>query len=150
MDDFFDELGHEAIMPWGEVYHGKKIKQKFRRLRETLTRDQYLDEVRAYMRKNIIQFDLNALIESDVILFWHPRDVKTAGSFGEITLAYYLREWTKKDYKIWVITDERKDELSYWVTGCSDKIFKTFEDFEDWFKNKYNNKKEEKSKIRSD
>lgn len=146
MDDFLDELGHEAIMPWGEVYHGKKIKMKFKRLRLTATRDDYFDEVREYMKTNIIKFDLDALIASDAILFWHPRDIKTAGSFGEVTLAHYLRAWTGKNYQIWVVSDYHKDELSYWVIGCSDKIFKSIEDFEDWFKKKYGEKKEEKSK----
>ena len=148
MDDFLDEHGHEAVMPWGEVYHGKKIKMKFKRLRVDLERDKYFDEVRKYMKENIVKYDLDALISSDAVLFWHPRDVKTAGSFGEITLAHYLREWTGRKYQIWVVSDYHKDELSYWVIGCSDKVFKTMEDFEDWFLKKYdlNNKEKKEDK----
>jgi len=134
-------MGHEAIMPWELAHQERKIKSRFERICKNHSRDDFLDEVRAFMRQNIIKFDISKLVESDAILMWYPRDVKTAGSLGEITLAYYLKEYGGKDYKIWIITDYRKNELSYWVIGCSDKIFQTFDDFEAWFEKKYKIKK---------
>jgi len=151
MDDFFERMGHEAIMPWELAHQERKIKTRFERICKNSKRDDFLDEVRKFMRSNIIKFDIEKLVNCDAILFWHPRDVKTAGSFGEVTLAYYFREYLGKEFKIWVITDYRKNELSYWTVGCSDKVFQSFEDFEEYFEKKYKVKDEEvKEEIKKD
>lgn len=150
MDDFFDETGHEAIMPWELAHQERKIKTRFEKICKNSKRDDFLDEVRKFMRNNIIRFDLNKLQECDAILFFHPRDIKTAGSYGEISIAYYLREWVKKDYQIWVITDYRKNELSYWTIGVSDKVFKSFDDFEEWFLKKYDHSNKQNKENKED
>lgn len=151
MSDFLEELGHSAEMPWGEVYHTKWMKEEFRKWSRTMEKVKWIEKVRNYVRKNILRYDINALLKSEGLIFYLPKETRIAGSFGEATLAYYIKRWTSsKNYKgkkIFVITDERLEDLSYWVIGCSDEIFFGFEEFKSYFKKNFNRKLRRRKRI---
>lgn len=148
MIQFLESLGHEGLMPWGEMYHSTWIKGEYKTWAKTMKEDEYLARVRKHMRKNVIHFDLNQLLDSDGLICSFPKDVITAGSHGEITLAYYLKKWESNGKKKWfdgkkifVITDIPTNELPYWLIGCSDRIFTNKGDFEKYFKESFNRKR---------
>ena len=41
-----EKLGHEAIFPWGEIFHGKKGKAVFSDWVKVMSHDDYLGRVR--------------------------------------------------------------------------------------------------------
>lgn len=148
--EFLEEYGHEALLPWGEIYHGKKGKMVFLNWAKELSPKVYFAKVRKYMRRHVIKWDLKAVEACDGIIFWLPKGIKTVGSYGEITLIYYFiyhkkySKWKGKQKKIFVITDIPIEELSYWLIGCSDKIFKNFKKFKKYFKENFNQKRKRK------
>lgn len=150
MSNFLDELGHAAEFPWGEVYHGKEMKGIFSLWLKKMKVDDWLARVRKYMRAQVIRYDINALLKSDGIIFYLPKGTKTVGSYGEQTLAYFLKKWKGKRFqgkKIFVIVENEPKELSYWLIGCSDRVFFKMEDFKEYFKKHFNrNSKKRKRK----
>ena len=145
--EFLEECGHEALFPWGEIYHGKKGKAVFTEWATTMPLDDYLGRVRKYMRRYVIKWDLKAVEASDGIIFWLPKNVKTVGSYGELTTIYFLAihkklaKWKGSHKKIFVITTIPLGNLSNWMIGCSDRIFFNWKDFREYFIKHFNNKK---------
>jgi len=154
MSDFLHELGHNAEFPWGEVYHSKWMRGEFKRDLKKMKREDWLKKVRRYMRAQVIRFDLQTLLKSDGIIFYIPKGTRTVGSYGEQTLAYYLKVWEpdKKGKKfargkrIFVIAEDPIEDLSYWMIGCSDWIFSSLDEFRAYFKNNFNRNKKRKKK----
>jgi len=64
ISDFLEEMGHTAQWPWGEVYHGKKIKEIFIEWKETMSTDEWLKEIRTFVRRKVIRYDLEAVLSS--------------------------------------------------------------------------------------
>jgi len=139
-----EELGHEAIFPWGEIFHGKKGKAVFSDWAKVMDHDEYLGRVRKYMRRYVIKWDIKAVEACDGIVFWLPKDVKTVGSHGEATLIYYfvhhkrLKKYRGRHKKIFIISDIPLSDLSNWTIGCSDRIFKSWNEFWKYMKDNFN------------
>lgn len=151
MVNFLESLGHEGLMPWGEIYHSKWVRGEYKKWATEMKPEDFCSRVRKHMRGNVLNFDINALLDSDGIIFYLPKDTKTVGSHGEITLAYYLKRWVtngKKKWfegkKIFLITDIPIEEMPYWLIGCSDYIFFSMEEFEKYFKENFDRKKGKK------
>jgi len=138
--EFLENLGHEAIFPWGEIYHGKKGKAVFSDWAKEMDQDEFLGRVRKYMRRFVIKWDLKAVEACDGIVFFLPKGVKTIGSHGEATLIYYFihhkkfKKYRKRMKRIFIITDTPLEELSYWLIGCSDWIFPSFKEFKKYMR----------------
>lgn len=149
MADFLEKLGHSVEFPWGEVYHSKWMKQEFYNWLKSMKKEDWVSRVRKYMRSQVIRFDINALLRSDGIIFYLPKNTKTVGSYGEQTLAYYLKKWREdkegKKYasgkRIFVIVEEEPEDLSFWLIGCSDRIFWSIEEFKEYFLENFNRKR---------
>lgn len=143
IEDFLEELGHSARMPWGEIHSGKEGKVLFSDWVKVMNPGDYYSRVRKYMRRYVIKYDLKQVVKGDGIIFYIPKDTPTVGSYGEQTLKYYLLNYRKKteNKKIFVITDVPFSEQSYWMIGCSDMIFHSFEEFKQYFREHYDLKK---------
>lgn len=149
--DFLDSLGHSAEFPWGEVYHGKEMKGQFSEWIPHMSRDEWIHKVRRYMRAQVIRYDLNALLRSDGLIFYLPKGAVTVGSYGEQTVAYYLKKWTNqpkyKGKRIFVIIeDDDLMSMSYWLIGCSDVLFFSMKEFKRYFKQNFNRIKKKRAK----
>lgn len=148
--EFLEDQGHEAILPWGEIYHGKMGRDVFMRWAVEMSQDDYLGRVRTYMRKFVVKYDIAAVEASDGIIFWLPKETQTVGSYGELTLIYYLAYHKKNgkfkgNYKkIFIVTDLPLEDLSYWMIGCSDRVFLSWDSFKEWFIRHFSNKKVKK------
>jgi len=142
--DFLEELGHEALLPWGEIFHGKKGKAVFNEWTEEMSSVEYLRRVSKYMRTYVMKWDLKAVIKSDGVICYLPKGVPTSGSHGELTLIYYLLHHKKRKKnrspRIFVVTDEKLEDLFYWVIGCSDRVFFDWKSFKKYFKEHFSNK----------
>ncbi len=150
--EFLEKCGHEALLPWGEIYHGKRGRAVFSEWAKTMSKDDFLGRVRKYMRRFVIKWDLKEVEAADGIIFFLPKDVATVGSYGEETLIYYLAyhkklaKWKASHKKILVVTDIPVEELSYWMIGCSDRVFFGWKSFKDWFIRHFDNIKKGKEK----
>jgi len=143
MREFLENLGHEAIFPWGEIYHGKLGKAAFSKWLKRMSVPDFFGRVRKYMRRYVIKWDIKAVEACDGVIFWLPRNVRTVGSYGEATLIYYLiyhkrlKKYKGRRKKIFVVTDIPPQELGYWLIGCSDRIFTTMDKFKEYFEENY-------------
>lgn len=148
--EFLEECGHEALFPWGEIYHGKKGKAVFSEWVKEMSSEDCLGRIRTYMRRFVLKWDLQAVDNCDGIIFWLPKDLKTVGSYGEETLIYYFvyhkkyKKYIGRFKRIFIVTDIPLEEMSYWMIGCSDRIFKSFDEFKDYFRKNFNKKKVKK------
>jgi len=154
MIEFLELLGHEGLMPWGEMYHSKWIKGEYKTWAEEMKPDEFCARVRKHMRANVLNFDISQVLNADGTIFYLPKETKTVGSYGEITLAYYLRKWGSNGKKKWfdgkklfVITENLAGDLPYWLIGCSDYIFFSQEEFEKYFKENFDRKKKVKKNV---
>lgn len=150
--DFLEELGHTAEFPWGEVYHGKEMRGEFKTWFKESSKSDWVSRVRKYMRSQVIRYDINALLRSNGIIFYLPKGAKTVGSYGEQTLAYYLKKWRPEEKKyqdisIFVIAEDGPEELSYWLIGCADWIFWSMDEFKEYFRKNYNRLEKRRRKI---
>jgi len=145
--EYLEDQGHEGLLPWGEIYHGKMGRLVFTKWAKSMSRDDYLGRVRKYFRKYVIKWDIRAVEACDGIIFWLPKDIPTVGSHGECTLIYYLvhhkklAKWRASHKKIFVVTTIPAKDLSYWLIGCSDRIFFNWNEFKAYFGKRFNNKK---------
>lgn len=141
--EFLESLGHEAILPWGEIYHGKMGRAVFKKWIKKMSLNDCLSRIRKYMRRYVIKWDLKAVEKCDGIIFWLPKGVPTVGSFGELTLIYYfihhkkLKKYKGRKKKIFIVTEIPIADLSYWLIGCSDRIFFHMKDFKEYFEQEY-------------
>jgi len=95
------------------------------RIRRTLRRwqrDNKEDKIREYVSKEIIDKDLKAVQQSDVLIVYIPKNGSLCGTYGEVTFGYYLHK------PIYVVTERDISELHKWLIGCSTMIFYSFED----------------------
>jgi len=145
--EFLENQGHEALLPWGEIYHGKKGKAVFSEWMKNMKKEEFFQRVRSYMRRYVIKWDLKAVEKCDGIIFYLPKDTPTVGSYGELTLIYYFvhhrkfKKFKGRQKRIFVITEMPLEDLSYWLIGCSDRIFFGMKDFKRYFERKFNRKK---------
>lgn len=141
MEDFLEREGHIAIQPL--VYKSERLKHKFARMQEKMTDAVYIEAVKKMLREKngIVTFDLTQVVESDAIIAYLPRDVKTYGTLGEITIAYYLQAFEGKKIDILIVTNHEPMDYPIWVLGCSDKIFHTFGDLKEYIRKAYKDRK---------
>ena len=140
VSSFLETLGHEALMPWGQMYHSKAMGEEYERWAGELKPEEFFARVRKDIRKKILSFDLNQVLKADGLIFYLPKGIQTYGSSGEITLAYYLKKWgngKKRFYegrRIFLITDIPLKDTPRWLVGCSDYVFTSLEEFREFFK----------------
>lgn len=74
--------------------------------------------------RKIIHWDLD-LIEQQadyVICYWEREATRGAGTQGELTTAY------RKGIPVYLVTDLSPSEISGWILGCAEHIFRSFEE----------------------
>jgi hypothetical protein len=114
-----EQLGHRVYDP-AEDEQKNLIEEEVAHFREWKTTD--LERFRRVIRK-IIAFDLD-LIENEVdylICFWDAL-AKSGGTSAELTVAH------RKGIPVYLVSTLPAAEISGWMLGCSDQLFRSVQD----------------------
>ena len=124
-------LNIHSLNPFNIAGNTDLIRKKIHRANQSGN----LETTRLLVRTHMITTDLKMVEKSDFITVWIPKlnGYEICGSYGEITLAYYLNK------PIYVITERslKPSELPSWLVGCSTEIFKSWEDYLKFIKREY-------------
>lgn len=94
-----------------------------------------LETTRSLVSGHMIKTDLQMVEEADFLTVWIPKlnGYEICGSYGEITLAYYLKK------PIYIVTERclAPSELPSWLVGCSTVIFTNWTDYYGFIKKRY-------------
>jgi hypothetical protein len=86
-----------------------------------------LDTTRSLVSSHMINEDLKMVERATFLTVWIPKlnGYEICGSYGEVTLAYYLGK------PVYVITERslKPNELPSWLIGCSAKIFGSWDEY---------------------
>ena len=127
MKYFLEKLGHKVLLPWGLRKHRKNMFQLD--CKELMRQGKY-DEAREIVAKErgLLLTDISCVLKADYLIVYLPSNTKMFGTSGEVTLAFYLNQYCGMTKKVLIITDFSPDDFPLWILGCSDVIFKSFED----------------------
>lgn len=86
-----------------------------------------LERFRRAMRR-VINHDLDVMNNqaSYVICLWDEAATRGGGTQAELTAAY------RKALPIYLVTEMPPEEISGWVLGCSDHLFRSFDELKDF------------------
>lgn len=94
-----------------------------------------IGHVRKILRKKIIGCDLRMVATCDFVTLYIPVDngYEICGSYGELTLAHYLHK------PVYIVTDRKllPIEIPLWAVACSDYIFRTWDEYLKYVKERY-------------
>ena len=124
-----ETLGHSVYDP-AEDERKNLTEEEAANFRSWKTGDP--DRFRRVIRK-IIDFDLD-LIENKadyVVCYWDGAGVQGGGTAGELTAA--LRKGTP----VYLVTPLPIEEVSGWMLGCSERVFASIEDLEEFLVARY-------------
>jgi hypothetical protein len=119
-----DQIGHRVYDP-AEDELKNLTPEEAAHFREWKTND--LDRFRRTVRK-IIAFDLD-LIENKadyLICFWPSATAQSGGTPAELTVAH------RKGIPVYLVTPVPLEQVSGWMLGCSDQLFKSIEDLKEF------------------
>jgi len=92
---------------------------------------------RSLVSSHMINTDLKMVEKADFLTVWIPKlnGYEICGSYGEITLAYYLKK------PVYVITERslKPVELPSWLIGCSTEVFTSWKDYLKFIKRELKN-----------
>lgn len=129
--DELEKIGIEALNPLGK--YGDRLASVRSKL-SNWNRFGNLNAIRGLVKDRIIPPDLKMVEKSNFVTFWLPaKGPEICGSFGEITLAFYLGK------PVYIITRRRLKPVNIpnWAIGCSTKIFKDWCSYLNFIKEKY-------------
>lgn len=101
-------------------------------------REQYLEVMREIVNK-----DLTAMLESDIIVVYFDRYVQLgAGTYGEMTVATWHNmncHRAKEKIPVYVVlaSDMEFNSLPGWIVGCTDKVFDSFKTLVDYLEKEH-------------
>jgi|GEM_PF-3586291 hypothetical protein len=118
----FKEFGIESLNPFNIEGNTDEVRQ------EIFDANQRGDigTTRTIVSSYMINTDLKMVGIADFLTVWIPKfSSEICGSYGEATLAYYLKK------PIYVITERslKPNELPSWLTGLSTEVFSNWEDY---------------------
>jgi|SRR5208337_3252425 len=94
-----------------------------------------IGHVRRILRRKIIGCDLRMVASCDFVTLYIPIDngYEICGSYGELTLAHYLGK------QVYIVTDRKllPIEIPLWAVACSDYIFRTWDEYLRFIKERY-------------
>lgn len=128
-----NEIGIETLNPitkYGDGYG--TVRQKF----AIWGKFGNIDAIRQVVATQIIPADIKMVQDSDfVTLYISPKGHEICGSYGEMTLAFYLGK------PVYIVTRRKLKPLNIpkWAVGCSKKIFSNWEDYLQYIKEKWVN-----------
>lgn len=122
IEDFLDKIGHEAANPMKKypVPAGEKKKVEKSIMWE---RD---EEAREYLRRRIINPDIELLDQSDGVIAYIPR--YSVGTSAELMYAYL------NNMPVYIVTPMPREKWSGWFIGLSTLIFKNWDDLKRFLK----------------
>jgi len=122
-------LSHEVFNPIVETE--KLLKENYPDVNFRDLKTSSPEKFKEIMSK-IIERDLKAVSQCDyIICFWDESAQKGAGTHGEITLAKFLNK------PVFLVSEFDLSRIPSWVIGCSDKIFKSFDELKVFLLNKF-------------
>jgi len=96
-----------------------------------------IETTRSLVSSHMINTDLKMVEKSTFLTVWIPKlnGYEICGSYGEVTLAYYLKK------PIYVVTERslKPVELPSWLVGCSTAIFESWDEYLTFIKKEYGN-----------
>jgi len=125
MEKFLKSIGHESANPLRKYTSAQKEKTKVetvinqRKVSESAWRDE-VDIAREYLRRRIINPDIEFLEQSDAVIAYIPN--YSMGTSSEIFWAY------EHGKPVYVMTTMPKTNWSGWLVGLSTLIFTSWED----------------------
>lgn len=95
----------------------------------------HIGHLRRTLRAKIIGCDLRMVARCDFVTLYIPIDngYEICGSYGELTLAHYLHK------PVLIVTDRKllPIEIPLWAVGCSDYLFRTWDEYLKYVKERY-------------
>jgi nucleoside 2-deoxyribosyltransferase len=128
-----EQLGHRVYDP-AEDEQKNLSEDEAAHFREWKTTD--LERFRRVIRK-IIAFDLD-LIENQadyLICFWDSL-AKSGGTSAEMTVAH------RKGIPVYLVSTLPAQEISGWMLGCSDQLFRSVEDLKEFLVGRFSREKQ--------
>lgn len=128
-----EQLGHRVYDP-AEDEQKNLSEEEVSHFREWKTAD--LERFRRVIRK-IIAFDLD-LIENQadyLICFWDAL-AKSGGTSAEMTVAH------RKGIPVYLVSTLPAEEISGWMLGCSDQLFRSVEDLKEFLVARFSREKQ--------
>jgi len=125
MEEFLKSIGHEGVNPLRKYSSAKGEKEKVekainqRKVTDSAWRDE-VDLAREYLRRRIINPDIELLEQSDGIIAFIPR--YSMGTSSELFYAY------EHNMPVYVMTTMPKEKWSGWLVGLSTLIFTNWND----------------------
>lgn len=123
MEQFLQGIGHIAINPLKKYPVPAREKAKV----EEMVLTQKDELAREYIRRRIINADLELLHTSDAVIAYVP--CYSSGTCAEIGLAYM---WNKPVY---VVTPMKRKAWSGWFVGLSTLIFQSWNELKTFLRN---------------
>ena len=117
------EMGIKTLDPLGK--YGDRLASVRSKL-SNWKRFGNIDAIRLMVSQMIIPSDLEAVKKCDFVTLNLPAEnVELCGSYGEITLAFYLNK------PVYIVTKRhlKPCNIPKWAIGCSTKIFTNWEDY---------------------
>ena len=141
MKDFLEKEGHEVTLPYSLMDHGK-IEKKFAKMSSELESTEFLVKAKKEIKKEggLLQTDVRGVLDANVILAYIPKEARIYGTSGEITVAYFLKQFIHENKDILVITNFENHDFPLWILGCSDHVFDSFEDCKQYIRKTYKGK----------
>jgi len=116
MEKFLADIGHEAVNPMKKypvpVEEKKKVEQSITREKTEVARE--------YLRRRIINPDIELLKQSDAIIAYVPR--YSVGTSAEFMYAYL------NGMPVYIVTSVPFSKWSGWLVGLSTLIFDDWDD----------------------
>lgn len=128
-----EQLGHRVYDP-AEDEQKNLSEEEVAHFREWKATD--LERFRRVIRK-IIAFDLD-LIENQsdyLICFWDAL-AKSGGTSAEMTVAH------RKGIPVYLVSTLPAEEISGWMLGCSDQLFRSVEDLKEFLVTRFSREKQ--------
>jgi len=122
METFLDDIGHIPVSPMKKYNVPAQEKKKV----EASVMWERDEEAREYLRRRIINPDIELLSQSDAIIAYVPR--YSVGTSAELMYAYINHK------PIYIVTPMPRSEWSGWFIGLSTLIFSNWDDLKRFLK----------------